>query len=348
MKKYFFITIIVLITNYLIAQTNSEQATTYYQQAILLMDEGSANEAITLLDEAISLDVDNETLYSYEKAYAYSILENYEEAIKILKSIQKNDDAFDLIYSLLGNCYDWSGDAEKAIKTYNEGLEEFPNSGKLYLELGVMDLINADYDAALLNFEEGIYVEPSHPSNYYWAARIYLLSEDIVWGLIYGEIFMNMEYNTERSITMSQLLYDAYFIKIIIDNEDITVNFTDKSIIDQTFANSVYEPAIETAALGETEINYESINRIRTKFINNYYEKNLNEKYPNLLFDWNKELIEAGLFEAYNYWLMMRGDYETFAEWMETNEPKLDEFAEWCGNNPLTLDETNYVHSTLY
>lgn len=66
-----------------------------------------------------------------------------------------------------------------------------------------------DYDRAVSYYEKGVYVEPAYSSNYYRLAQLFLSSKDKFWGLIYGEIFMNLERNSQRTEEMSKWLFNT-------------------------------------------------------------------------------------------------------------------------------------------
>ncbi len=74
----------------------------------------------------------------------------------------------------------------------------------------MIQLGKKDYNKALTYFEKGIEVAPNYSSNYYWCARLYCNSTEEVWGMIYGEIFMNLERNSKRTAEISKLLFDTY------------------------------------------------------------------------------------------------------------------------------------------
>jgi hypothetical protein len=62
-----------------------------------------------------------------------------------------------------------------------------------------------------------------------------------------------------------------------------------------------------------------SLDRIRRNFVSNYFDKEFNLKYPNILFDFQKTLIDSGHLQAYNYWLLSSGDPDNFAAWKDKN-----------------------------
>ena len=62
-----------------------------------------------------------------------------------------------------------------------------------------MKVTTKEYSIALNYYEKGIEIDPKFPSNYYRAALLYDYSDHEIWGLIYGELFMDLEPNTKRT-----------------------------------------------------------------------------------------------------------------------------------------------------
>jgi tetratricopeptide (TPR) repeat protein len=323
------------------------------------MDNGKVDESIKLLEEAQKLDPDNIN-YPYELGYAYYAKENYKKASKYLESILKHKDINDRVYQLLGNSYDNLGKGNKAIETYEAGLKLFPNSGNLYLEMGVMQMGKKDYNKALYYYEKGIEVAPRFPSNYYWAAMIYCNSSEEVWGMIYGEIFMNLERNSKRTAEISKLLYDTYKSEIKLTNDTLfsvsfsknaSINFgdlTDPSKMRLPFGVGVYEPTLMFSILSANTIDISSLDHIRSTFIDNYFTNGHGKTYPNVLFSYQKEVKEAGHIEAYNHWILMKGDEDGFGKWQADNKEKWDNFVKWFTDNRLDIDDTNKFYSGQY
>lgn len=337
-------------------QSNKEKAFDKGNQAIALEDEGKIDEAIKLLEEAQKLDP-SDMNYPYELAYAYYSKEDYKQAIKYLEGILKHRDVNDRVYQLLGNSYDNAGKSDKAIETYEAGLKKFPNSGSLYLEMGVMQVAAKDYAKALGYFENGIKVAPDFPSNYYWATKIYCSSTEEVWGMIYGEIFMNMERNSKRTAEISKLLYDTYKSQIKFTSDtSYSVSFSKTSFININdlsspggmklpFGVGVYEPTLMFSMLMVHDISLNSLDTIRTAFVSNYFNNGHDKTYPNVLFSYQKQVKEAGHMEAYNHWILMKGDEGSFQSWQKANSGKWDNFITWFNANGLTINEGNKFYS---
>lgn len=346
----------LVLMNISFGQNNRQIAQEKADLAVKMMDDGQIDESIKLLEECRKLDPQNIS-YTYEIAYAYYQKKEYKAANKQLKKVVSHKDATSAYYQLLGNSLDMMGEPNEALKTYKKGLEKFPNSGNLYLETGNIYLLNKQYNEALQNYEMGISVNPSFRSNYYRASMVYLGSSEEVWGMIYGEIFMNMELSSERTATMSKALFDTYKSEIKINGDSSmvvsfsknnTISVSENKEIKLPFPIAAYEPTLIMSIVGVKNIDLTSLNSIRNRFVANYFDSKHNEKYPNILFDYHKKLIDSGHFEAYNYWLLKSGAQEEFYLWKAANKDKWDAFVKWFENNRLEVNEENFFSRSQY
>lgn len=343
------------------AQSKEEKAKTIGWKAIELMDQGKLDESIKLLKEAKKLDPKNYD-WPYEIALAYYMKGEYSKTIKILEKLKKHENVTERLFQLLGNAYDVNGKPEKAFKAYNEGLELFPNSGMIYLEKGNVYYGRGMKDEALPFYEKGIEVDPTFPSNYYRATLIHLNSKDAVWGMIYGEIFMNLESGSKRTAEISELLYETYRNRIRIKNDtSAEITFSTNVVIElnmedlkdfskfkMPFGLMAYEPTMLLAVIGIQSINLNSLDTIRSKFLDQYYQFGHNKTYPNVLFEYQKKVKEAGHMEAYNHWILMKGDPAAFEKWQTANKAKWESFEAWFDDNRLVLDEEHKFYRKQY
>lgn len=346
----------VIAGQYALGQTDKEKALTIGREAVKLMDNGKVDESIKLLEEAQKLDPDRFD-YPYELAYAYYVKEDFNGAIKILEKNIDHKDATDKLFQLLGNSYDILGKTDKAFEAYDKGLKKFPNSGVIYLEKGNIHWNKKEYEEALPYYEKGIEVNPEFSSNYYRAARIYLGSNEEVWGLMYGEIFMNIERNSKRTAEISKLLFDTYKSEIKISDTSTSIDFCnivisandikDKEKIKFPFC-LVFGQAITMAIIGVKDIDINSLDKIRRGLIENYFKMGHNKTHPNLLFDYQDKVLKAGHLESYNHWLLMKGDEEGFDKWQVANKEKWDSFVKWFGDNGLNVDSKNKFYRKQY
>lgn len=327
--------------------------------AVSMMEHGEFDKSRLLLLDVLSREPDNVTCI-YEIAFSYSMQKNYRDALKYVEPLLATTKSTDQHFELAGNCYDYLGEPQKAIEVYSKGFERFPKSGRLCLELGVMFAKQQQYVTALSHFERGIVVDPMYPSNYYWASRLYLSSTEGVWGMIYGEIFVNLERNTQRTREISKLLFDSYKQRIKINNDTSgTVSFskvttltvsdgTDTSSMKLPYGIGVYEPVLGMSLLSFRPITINRLDTIRTNFLDNYIRLGFDKSYPNVLFAFQEQIKEAGHLEAYNHWVLMKGDEESFRDWKEKNQQKLDAFNGWFQTHRMFIDERTTFCSTCY
>lgn len=327
--------LLLLLATPMFAQNNSEMAIKKAKEAIKLMDDGEVEKSIKLLEESQRLDPEN-YIYPYEIAYAYILQKEYEEAVKILTSIQGYKNLRSEVYQMLGNCYSFLDDPDKAIQVYEEGMKRFPNAGNLHLEKGNIYLHQKQYEDAARNYENGIKADPMFPSNYYRLALLYLESNDKLSGMIYGEIFMNLERTTARTQEMSELLYKAYHKAITLGESESKIDFCDIIIDDRSFLDgelhlplcAIFGKNFLLGTIGHKEFTLTSLSSMRSAFIQYFYQEDF-QQYPNVLFAYQKKLADAGLLEAYNHYLFQVGTPDEFRAWKEENEEKYDQFVSW-------------------
>jgi len=320
------------------------------------MDDGKPAEAIVLLEQAEKLDPANYVI-PYELALAQYQNKEYSKAAERLKKLLPHKDVNANVYQLLGNTYDMMGDTTSAIRTYKEGLKKFPNSGSIYLELGNVKAMHEQFAEALDYYEEGIRVDPRFPSNYYRAAIIYCGSSERIWGVLYGELFMNLERNSQRTATMSEILLNTYKDAITFESDtSMRVNFSKIMLMSPEDAMEknpkmpftfIFETKMLLALLGEQKIDIASMDRIRRNFLKLYTDDKNTHRYKNIIFAYQQELEKKGHLEAYNYWLLMKGDPEGFRNWRKDNGDKWESFIAWFRENQLKVDDKNRFHSGM-
>ncbi len=341
------------------AQIQKELAIIKAQEAINFIHEEKYDQGILLLKESISLDPKNYN-YSYELGYAYYLKEEYKETIKIFEPLKEHKESTEELFEILGNSYKVTMQNDKELETYYEGISKFPMSGMLYYEKGNHFWTSKNIGEAMRSYEKGIEVEPEFASNYYRASLIYFSSNEEVWAMIYGEIFMNLERSSKRTGEISKLLYDAYKSEIRFSSvSPASVSFsksTKTSIKDNKgpeerrlpFGTGIYEPLILQSVLSENQIDINSLDRIRQNFADLYVKTGNSKLYPNTLFEYQYKVLKAGHMEAYNHWLLRKGNPEDFDKWYNLNEYKWDNFIKWFRDNRLKIDSNSKFSKNHY
>ncbi|MGB5030049.1 MAG: hypothetical protein WBO38_16225, partial [Chitinophagaceae bacterium] len=228
---------------------------------------------------------------------SYYLKRDYAKAMEGAKGLIDRDDADVISYQIAGNVYKALEEVKECDKMYKKALKKFPKSGPLYSEYGELLWATKDF-AAIKQWEEGIKSDPGYGGNYYNAALYYFYTKDKVWSLIYGEIFVNMESFSERGAAMKQMLLQGYKEKLFSDPDIMKGEEKNKS----EFAKAFLQGIGKQSTLTSKGITTETLTMIRTRFILDWYENNA-VKYPFRLFEYHRQLLQEGMFNAYNQWL---------------------------------------------
>jgi tetratricopeptide (TPR) repeat protein len=292
-----------------------------HETAKTFMRSGDFNNAIIVLSKALQLDSKNMELQK-DLVMSYLFKRDYEKALDGVKILLDRDDADVVCYQIAGNVYKALEEVKECDKMYKKALKKFPKSGPLYSEYGELLWATKDFSAIKL-WEEGIKIDPGYSGNYYNAALYYFYTKDKVWSLIYGEIFINMESLGERGAAMKQLLLQGYKEKLFADADLMKGSENLKS----DFAKTFLQGMAKQSSLAGKGISTETLTMIRTRFILDWYAKNA-AKYPFRLFDFQRQLLSEGMFNAYNQWLF--GPIENLAayeDWAKTHKEEYNGFS---------------------
>lgn len=186
-----------------------KEAETLMFEAVTYMNDGNYKKALEYIEKALVL-VPNKYEYQYEQALAYFKLKEYDKAIEILEKLTYDDKVSENTYQILAASYDFKGSKEDVFRTLKVGLTKFPSSGRLYYEKGVAELgLQKDNDA-IDSWEFGVNLDPNYGNNYYQLINKYKNSDNKLWALIYGEVFLNISQNMTKSQEISKVIYDIY------------------------------------------------------------------------------------------------------------------------------------------
>ncbi|MGN6163882.1 MAG: tetratricopeptide repeat protein [Flavisolibacter sp.] len=314
------------------------QEATPQETARNFMRSGDWDNAILVLNRALQQDPKNLDLQK-DLAMSYYYKRDYTRALEQIKPMLDRDDADEVVFQIGGNVYKALEEVKEADKMYKKALKKFPNSGPLYSEYGELLWEKKDYNAINL-WEKGIELAPSYAGNYYNAALYYYYTKDKIWTVIYGEIFVNMEYLTDRATEMKKLLLKAYKEKLFSD-----VGPAKEQTKNSAFANAVLQTFNKQASLLNKGVSTETLNMIRTRFILDWY-KDYAAKFPFRLFDYQQQLIKDGMFEAYNQWLF--GAVENlpaFDQWTKTNNDAYTKFTTFQKGRVFKMPKGQYYQT---
>lgn len=318
MKQLLFLLITFSATFTVLAQPEDSKA--LYETAKTFMRAGDFDNAIIVLNRALQKDKNNQDIQK-DLVMSYYLKRDYVKALENVKVLLDRDDADVVTFQLAGNIYKALEEVKDCDKLYKKALKKFPKSGPLYSEYGELLWSSKDF-SAIKQWEEGIKLDPAFSGNYYNAALFYSYTKDKVWTLIYGEIFINMESLSERGAAMKELLLQGYKEKLFVD-ADLTKDIeNNKSPFARTFLYSM----AKQSALADKGISIETLTMIRTRFILDWYANNAG-KYPFRLFDFQRQLLSEGMFNAYNQWLFgPMVDLPAYENWTKANPEEYKSF----------------------
>jgi tetratricopeptide (TPR) repeat protein len=289
MKKGLFVVSYCLICLISAAQ----QTDSLHLVAKQYMRNGDYANAVIVLSNALKKDPENLEVQK-DLTFTYYLQKNYSTAVESGRKLIARKDADEQCYQILGMALKAVDEKKEADKMYKQGIKKFPSSGELYNEYGEMLWVKQDVEAIRF-WEKGIEVDPNYSSNYYNASKFYYYTYDKVWSLIYGEIFINLESYSKRTPEIKSLLVDGY--KKLFTDFKTPKSSTGKNPFVAAYL-SVMNDQSGVMSLGVTP---ESMSILRSKFILEWFEK-FGDKYPYRLFEYQRQLLKDGMFDAYNQW----------------------------------------------
>ena len=301
------------------------------------MQQGDYANASLILVRALQMEPSNIAV-AKDLAYDYYLQRENEKALAVLKPFLEKDYTDDQTYQIAGTIYNALGQQKESEKLYKKAIKAFPESGPLYNEYGEM-LWKARQDPnAIKMWEKGIEKDPSYANNYYNASKYYSTSKDKIWSLIYGEIFINIESYTPRTTEIKDLLLNGY--KKLFGDINLLNDAKNKNKFEVAFLSSMNKQ--NTVVI--KGINAETLTMIRTRFILDW-GKDYADQFPMKLFDMQKELLEKGIFPAYNQWVFGAAqNLSSYQAWTKSHTSEYAAFNDFQKNIIFKVPTGQYYH----
>ena len=290
-----------------------------------------------VLNEALKKDPQNLEL-SKDIAFNYYLEKDYDKGLSIAKPLVERPDADVTSYQILAMFYRALDDFKECEKLYRSGIKRYPRSGVLYSEYGEMLWSRDDHDA-IKQWEKGIQIDPNYSTNYYNASKYYFKAGEKVWGLVYGETFLNLESYSKRTAEIKELVLAGY--KKMFTDPDMQKNEDMGNPFVSAYLNVIGKLSF-TIAQG---ISTESLTVLRTKFILNWFET-YPANFPFHLFDYERQLLKEGMFDAYNQWLFGATENLTaFQAWSTAHSDEYARFINFQKGRVFKLPEGQYYQT---
>ncbi len=327
-KTIFFLTICLAGMQHSFAQTATELLTTSRS----FTQQGDYSNAILVLNKATQLQPKS---LEVTKALAmnYYLNGDNNKALEIIKTTLDREDADDQCYQIAGNIYKQLGQVKECDKLFRKGIKKFPLSGPMYNELGGL-LWQQQNAEAIKQWEKGIEIDPNYAKNYFDACKYYYLTEDKVWSILYGEIFVNMEPLSGNAAEVKTILAESYkqlFINTATENKD-----------KNKFVAAFIETISKQGSIANNGINAETLTMIRARFILDWQQEYAT-KFPFKLFDLQQQLLQEGMFDAYNQWIFGPAqNMAAYQNWITTHSIDYNEFSRFQKGRIFKLPSAQY------
>lgn len=337
--------------NHLMAQDNkfAEIANQYFEKK-------QYEKAITEYQKALKKD-DSNAEWQYNLAMSYYRTKQYPKAIPLLEELIKEKDNKVKYYRLLANSFDLNNQYQQAVSTLQQGILKYSHSGELYLDWGVIEMLREKPGVALAQWEKGIEASPSFADNYYWLSKTYNDTNEKIWSVVYGELFVNIERGTKRADEISEILYNTYYqliedsstltkgsIKLEREQENPFVRINHR-LYQVMHRNGLMNFDRAKILTGDYEL--KAIALIRQDFLQMWLQ-GFGLAYPNTLYKRHRAMYDLGFYEAYNYWLFSKIKPVEFLNWKEANEIKYGSFITWFAENPMKVDAESFMVRTQF
>ena len=328
--------LLLLISNTVVTAQATSTPAEQYKIAKSFIQQNDYENAIIVLKQAIVQEPNN-IQYATELANAYYYKGDNELAKTTLNKVLDTENADEYAYLLAGNICAANTDPKGAEKAFKRGLKKYENSGVLYHALGDIMWKQGNYEAITL-WEKGIQVEPNLANNYFSAVMYYYLTKstsDKLWCLYYGEIFVNLESYSTRTVEVKSIILDCYK-KIFAEGDYLTQK--SKNYFETNFKKTLnkYRYVINNG------INTPALVKLRAMFVLDWFA-NTSSTVNSSLYIKQQQMLKEGLFEAYNYWLFESAyDPIAYEQYVIMNKDKNNFFTKYQKNRVFKLTNEEY------
>lgn len=309
--------------------TSRRRAAAYAEEGQAAMVAGDYPRAASFYKLARKSDPRNSE-FAVEEARAHFLDQEYKEVVALLQGKLRQDkgkwEGKISAYRLYGSALDMLGKTKSAHKVFEKGRAEFPKSGEMYLELGLLEWGMENDPEALRWWERGIAACPEYPDNYWMAAQLMSVAGNLAGTIIYTEQFLHLERYTNRTRVASRFLMESYQEAYTCNGMGCRFRFWKGEASEPGLVQAMglaYTPDLES---GQMTLRIRDIYLARVEASELMPER---AEQMQEYFEWLAELVREGHLEAYDYWMLQDGAPDEFTDWLETNGPKFQAFETW-------------------
>lgn len=342
----------LLLSSALLCQDEIQFEKFHKERAERAMEQNKWAEALESY-ELLNQKIPSNREYDYNIAMMHYRMGQYREAAEKANQIVQAKPADLNAHRLLANALDLQDNYQGAVDHLRATIGNFPNDGELFFDLGVIEYLRGNDQAALDVWEDGIKADPYYGDNYYWATKMYAESNKPIWALMYGEMFLNVEKGTERFAEISKLITDLY-MNYVEQKENnyvvVVVNHPEQNSFEEAFEqtyrtlrqNGMLDVQREGLVMEDGSFSkIKALSFVRKQFLD-LWKQTQQHKFSIPLFEWQQKLSEDGHLVAYMHWLLLNGDANYFLNWQKNHRDAFDNFLMNLSAAPLRIDVLNY------
>ncbi len=330
MKRLTIITVLLSVA--MLAQAQPQQdVEQLINTARSFQRQGDYDNAALVLNRALEQSPNDANLIK-ELAYSYYLQGTYDKAVNEVKKIIDRDDADEQTHQIAGTVYRRMQNFREADRIYKKGIKKFPASGALYSEYGQLQYDKDQSSGEFIKtWEQGIQLDPNYSGNYYNACRYYATTGNLMRTVLYGELFANLESYSNRTAEVKNLLLDTYK-RFFTAGKAANTNSFEQQVADELGKQN------KQTSMGITP---EVLTAVRTLFVLDWYSKTDNPAYR--LFDYHRQLLQQGMFDAYNQWLFGSvASAATYQNWITAHSDENKTFTEFQRGRVFKVPEGQY------
>lgn len=298
------------------------------------LQQGDFANAIIVLKKAAETFPDDAEIIN-DLGLSYFLAGQYKDGYQLMRPMAESKLADDRSFQICAMLLRGARNIKEAELVYRMGLQKFPNSGALHADYGeYLQLTSPGQQGGIFFWEKGIQFDPAYAGNYYLASRHYAENGNWLPAVLYAETFINLESFTSRTVEMKNLLYEGFKKLFALElNKAKTGGEFDKQVVlhlrNQEFlAGGGITPEVLTA--------------IRTRFILDWFKQSAANQ-PFSLFEYQRQMLKAGIFDAYNQWLFGSvANISAFQNWTKTHPEEYVRFHEFRRNQVFTVPQGQY------
>jgi tetratricopeptide (TPR) repeat protein len=314
---------------------SAQDASQLHETGVRYLQQSDYGNAIIVLKKAMELAPTDKEIVN-DLGLAYFMAGQYKSGYDLLAPFAETKYCDDRTYVIAALCQRGGKNIKEAETVYQIGLQNFPKSGALYCDYGeFLQITRGGTDECIKLWEKGILSDPAYPGNYYNASRYYGQLDNNLWSVIYGEVFVNMESYSNRTVEIKNQLYESYKRLFAYELENI-------SKLKGGFEKAVATTLKKQESLAINGINPETLTAIRTRFVLDWFGKN-DKQFPFRLYEHQQQLLEEGIFDAYNQWLFGSvANLNAFQNWTKTHPDEYVSFNQFQRNHMFKMPDGQY------